>query len=367
MITTTKLNNNLPRSKAEGTGARGLVHALGGGEANQDLNDMEDDINESELRLRSVEWDALSPEFCGILIGINISDLTIEQYLRLISENQIPSMVKKVDDITINEYMEYEERMKRQCSRKISSEEDLTEWLNVELEKHMNMEDEKNKDTRNYDTIDPHNEIARQSNLLLEKEGLTKRWHVCKPIQVFYDDISGKDCGMWPTCDTDLNLCYGYNEVFGKNKPGTLRQWVCFRDHERPTVKGSCMGFAYFLQIHYRNQRIDDTTREQRYYEWVAQNYEFVNNRTPSTTTVSDKCSYKTKYPTPIPLNEWDSRARFKTMIKKELDEFLALGWHSEEEHVTWAHLEKKQTRLRHYTKNHEELCTPSLETGLHP
>ncbi|GKA29740.1 hypothetical protein Tco_0715985 [Tanacetum coccineum] len=35
---------------------------------------------------------------------------------------------------------------------------------------------------------------------------------------------------------------------------------------------------------------------------------------------------------------------------------FLALGWHLEEIHVTWAHLEKKQTRLRLYTKNHEEL-----------
>ncbi|GJV35089.1 hypothetical protein Tco_1407566 [Tanacetum coccineum] len=31
---------------------------------------------------------------------------------------------------------------------------------------------------------------------------------------------------------------------------------------------------------------------------------------------------------------------------------FLALGWHLEEIHVTWAHLEKKQTRLRLYTKS---------------
>ncbi|GJX98021.1 hypothetical protein Tco_0355040 [Tanacetum coccineum] len=36
---------------------------------------------------------------------------------------------------------------------------------------------------------------------------------------------------------------------------------------------------------------------------------------------------------------------------------FLALGWHLEEIHVTWAQLEKKRTRLRLYTKNHEELC----------
>ncbi|GJX40723.1 hypothetical protein Tco_0255713 [Tanacetum coccineum] len=50
------------------------------------------------------------------MVGINIDDLTIEQYLRLTSEKQTPSIVKKVDDVTINEYIEYEERMKRQYS-----------------------------------------------------------------------------------------------------------------------------------------------------------------------------------------------------------------------------------------------------------
>nr|GFB46992.1 hypothetical protein [Tanacetum cinerariifolium] len=29
---------------------------------------------------------------------------------------------------------------------------------------------------------------------------------------------------------------------------GTLRQWICFRDHERRAVKGSYMGFDDFLQ-----------------------------------------------------------------------------------------------------------------------
>ncbi|GKD54090.1 MAK10-like protein, partial [Tanacetum coccineum] len=37
---------------------------------------------------------------------------------------------------------------------------------------------------------------------------------------------------------------------------------------------------------------------------------------------------------------------------------FLALGWHLEEIHVTWADLEKKQTRLRTYTKSLEEMCS---------
>ncbi|GJU18248.1 hypothetical protein Tco_1146214 [Tanacetum coccineum] len=43
---------------------------------------------------------------------------------------------------------------------------------------------------------------------------------------------------------------------------------------------------------------------------------------------------------------------------------FLALGWHLEEIHVTWAHLEKKRTRLRTYTKSLEESCSQSVETA---
>nr|GEX92708.1 reverse transcriptase domain-containing protein [Tanacetum cinerariifolium] len=40
-----ELKNQNHRNQAGGTGARGMVHALGGGETNQDLNDMKDDIN----------------------------------------------------------------------------------------------------------------------------------------------------------------------------------------------------------------------------------------------------------------------------------------------------------------------------------
>ncbi|GJU44933.1 hypothetical protein Tco_1202199 [Tanacetum coccineum] len=41
----------------------------------------------------------------------NIKDLTIEQYFRLTQESQIP---KKIDDMTIAEYLEYEETIKTQ-------------------------------------------------------------------------------------------------------------------------------------------------------------------------------------------------------------------------------------------------------------
>ncbi|GKA06566.1 hypothetical protein Tco_0685790 [Tanacetum coccineum] len=43
---------------------------------------------------------------------------------------------------------------------------------------------------------------------------------------------------------------------------------------------------------------------------------------------------------------------------------FLALGWLLKEIHVTWAHLEKKWTRLKTYTKSHEDICKQWLETA---
>ncbi|GJY62640.1 hypothetical protein Tco_0464100 [Tanacetum coccineum] len=49
----------------------------------------------------------------------------------------------------------------------------------------------------------------------------------------------------------------------------------------------------------------------------------------------------------------------------KTIRRFLALGWLLEEIHVTLAHLEKKRTRLRTYTKSLEDLCKQWLETAL--
>ncbi|GKA19921.1 hypothetical protein Tco_0699836, partial [Tanacetum coccineum] len=44
---------------------------------------------------------------------------------------------------------------------------------------------------------------------------------------------------------------------------------------------------------------------------------------------------------------------------------FLALGWHLEEIHVTWAHLEKKRTRLRTCTKIHQEVLFSERGDGV--
>ncbi|GJR35351.1 hypothetical protein Tco_1211035 [Tanacetum coccineum] len=86
--------------------------------------------------------------------------------------------------------------------------------------------------SRAYGTPNPHDEIAKPISFSPDRRGLVKRWHVCKPINVTYDNENSKDCGMWPTCDPDSKVCFGYNEV------------------------------------RYGQQKIDDTIRERRYYEW---------------------------------------------------------------------------------------------------
>ncbi|GJT13831.1 hypothetical protein Tco_0860873 [Tanacetum coccineum] len=74
-------------------------------------------------------------------------------------------------------------------------------------------------------------------------------------ILVKFEELEFPYCGMWQTCDPDSKFCFGYNEVFWVNEHGTLRQWICFRDHERRAVKWSYMGFADFLQVRYEQQK----------------------------------------------------------------------------------------------------------------
>nr|GEX97206.1 hypothetical protein [Tanacetum cinerariifolium] len=105
----------------------------------------------------------------------------------------------------------------------LSSKEDLDEWLNAEMEKHMSKQEEKNEEDALIAIIKSIREECR----------------------VFYDDGSGKDYGMWPTCDPDSSFYYGYNEIFRKSEHGMLRQWVTLGfcsiagglDHANPVIR----------------------------------------------------------------------------------------------------------------------------------
>ncbi|GJU16320.1 RNA-directed DNA polymerase, eukaryota [Tanacetum coccineum] len=50
--------------------------------------------------------------------------------------------------------------------------------------------------------------------------------------------------------------------------------------------------------------------------------------------------------------------------VEKGLRQVFSIGWLLEEIHVTWAHLEKKRTRIRTYTKSHNEFCKQWMETA---
>ncbi|GJZ71718.1 phospholipase-like protein [Tanacetum coccineum] len=100
------------------------------------------------------------------------------------------------------------------------------------------------------------------------------RWHVCKLVHITFK-ICEEDYRIWPTCNPDLSFCSGYNAIYGKEENGMLKQWICFRDHERQNVGGNGMKFDNFLKVRYGNKNIDDVTCERRYYEWVVRNYDF--------------------------------------------------------------------------------------------
>ncbi|GJW60824.1 phospholipase-like protein, partial [Tanacetum coccineum] len=128
---------------------------------------------------------------------------------------------------------------------------------------------EESIDTVDYSDDSQEDEVG--SHLL---DDVVSRWHVCKPAHVTFK-VCEEDYRIWPTCNPDLSFCSGYDAIYEKEKNGMLKQWVCFRDQERQSVGGNGMKFADFLKVRYGNKNIDDITRERRYYEWVAQNYDF--------------------------------------------------------------------------------------------
>ncbi|GJR42431.1 phospholipase-like protein [Tanacetum coccineum] len=89
-------------------------------------------------------------------------------------------------------------------------------------------------------------------------ENVVSRWHVCKPVRVTVKDCE-KDCVKGPTCNPDLSFCSGYDAIYGEEESGMLKQWICFRDHERHKVGGNGMIFADFLKVRYGNKNIDDS------------------------------------------------------------------------------------------------------------
>ncbi|GJY74356.1 hypothetical protein Tco_0478787 [Tanacetum coccineum] len=79
--------------------------------------------------------------------------------------------------------------------------------------------------TRSYGTPNTQDEIAEPISFSPDRRGLVKRWHVCKPVHVTYNDGNGKDCRMWPTCDPDSKFCFDIMKSLGlQNIDDTTRE-----------------------------------------------------------------------------------------------------------------------------------------------
>ncbi|GKB21071.1 hypothetical protein Tco_0854994 [Tanacetum coccineum] len=113
------------------------------------------------------------------------------------------------------------------------------------------------------------------------------------------------------------------------------------------------------------NEQLHTEQSEPIYDTYVLEKVD--SNTTPDSTDMSnnggktdqDAEQYHVKSPLPASLIKRQTTEQSYQSLK-----FLALGWHLEEIHVTWAYLEKKRTRLRLYTKYLEEPRIQSVETA---
>ncbi|GKA23824.1 phospholipase-like protein [Tanacetum coccineum] len=102
------------------------------------------------------------------------------------------------------------------------------------------------------DTVDSSDDSQEDEVGSHLSKDVVPRWHACKPIHVTFK-VCKEDCGIWPTCNPNLSFCSGYDAIYGKEKNGMLKQWVCFRDYERQSIRGNGMKFAEFLKVRTRD------------------------------------------------------------------------------------------------------------------
>ncbi|GKB07106.1 hypothetical protein Tco_0835339 [Tanacetum coccineum] len=245
----------------------------------------------------------------GNMMGeVDIKTLSIEQYLMLTQGNQAPGMVKSkfrmkekdIEDMILpntwstkhelpeedTDFVSEDEsetgdqklinytrndkpfRPKPQPEdEELSFDDDPDNWLKTKMERCICRHDKEGEEDAliailkslvakckavyaNKDTVDLSDDMQEPEVEHREVENLEKitlRWHVCKPIRVFYENKRRKDCEMWPTIMTD------------------------------------------FLKIRYGNKTINDITRERRYYELVARNSEFKDNDSSHEAMMYDK------------------------------------------------------------------------------
>nr|GEV12909.1 hypothetical protein [Tanacetum cinerariifolium] len=97
------------------------------------------------------------------------------------------------------------------------------------------------------DTIDSSSD-SQENEVRSHLSENVSRWHVCKPVHITFK-VCEEDCRIWHTCNPDLHFCSGYDAIYGKQENEVLKQWICFRDHERQNIRGNGIKFDDFLKV----------------------------------------------------------------------------------------------------------------------
>ncbi|GKC56470.1 reverse transcriptase domain-containing protein, partial [Tanacetum coccineum] len=153
----------------------------------------------------------------NIMDGINIADLTIEQYLWLTQEHRTPSMVKKVNDMTIADYVEYEERIKRQYNRN-SRSYFPTYFSHYTFSNNITYEFPRNtyvnlippNTKSNYDYKDM--ELDEEATYTTDEESVMSEHEVIDPVhtvntQSFEEELSlGEDLDEWLNAEMEKHM-----------------------------------------------------------------------------------------------------------------------------------------------------------------
>ncbi|GKE02724.1 hypothetical protein Tco_1390707, partial [Tanacetum coccineum] len=202
--------------------------------------------------------------------------------------------------------------------------DDVDEWLNAEITKHMSMQGVENMKDGLISTI---KSIGQEM-----KDGIMKR-QVKASIACVSDELSSIASNKVDKADDNTSNTAPYR-LPKELSPGSFLlpfnidnhsfyviTTLDAKDNIMPLKVYKYLGLDQFrgtsteennigtdeplgtidIMVCYGQQKIDDTTREQRYYEWVAQNYEFSKHKTLTSTNLNDHYPYNTNDPIPTP------------------------------------------------------------------
>ncbi|GJU10396.1 phospholipase-like protein [Tanacetum coccineum] len=245
----------------------------------------------------------------NVINEVDIENLTIEQYLMLTQGNLVQGMVKNefggmmkkdIEDMTIAKYIEYEADIKRQpwknarlyyptnrdtnslshdrttveqkvsTNEELSPDEDFDVWLNAEMEKRMCGQDKENEEDALIDIL---------KTLVGEcKSVYTNRNTRLPPNEIhpgsFTLPCTIDNLNLYAMADLGASVNVMPKLTFKHLKLASLKETSMVVEMANIKKKAP-LGIVENILVRYRNKVIDDTTRERRYYQWVAENSEF--------------------------------------------------------------------------------------------